>query len=113
MATNDLLIRMKQNDTPSREFTAKREDGSIIDLTNTIVRFKIYDTESKRQTNYETDECSLTIPLEGKCVYQFKVGDVPDAVNYQCELEITFDGGNVETSPYDITINAGQEITIS
>lgn len=103
-------IKMVQNDTaPDINFTIKRS-GTAVDLTGATVLLKIQDTSTGLRTNDANNECTLVSATAGTCKYMFTAGDLPNATTYNCDLEITYSGGQVETAPNYVTIIAREEV---
>ena len=103
-------VKMVQNDTaPDINFTIKRS-GSAVDLTGATVAFKIKDTSTSSRTNDGHDSCTITNQTGGACKYVFTTGDIPNATTYNCDLEITYSNGKVETSPGFVNIVARAEV---
>lgn len=101
------LVNMVQNNTaPSLPFTIKRA-GALVDLTGSTVRFMIHDNSTNARTNDAANTCVLGTPATGGiCTYNFGATDLPDATSYNCDLQITYPSGKIETSFDIVVINA-------
>lgn len=95
---------MYQGDSaPNPILTCVREDGSVIDLTDTTVRFIITNPQTKRHTNDPnadtgvTNVCTLVNAAEGQCTYAWNPKDLPVAGIYPCMLVITYTDNKQET----------------
>lgn len=99
-------IKMYQNDTsPNLSLVVTRSGGTVVNLTECIVRFRIQDTTTGNITNPDPyDVCIISDPPNGVCEYQWNVGDLPDPGTYIANLQITFptvtpeDTSQVETA---------------
>lgn len=103
------VLKYVQNDTaPSINFIIKR-DGAVVDLTGATVKFKIKNNTNGSRTNDANNTCTLITPTAGTCRYDFSAGDLSAATTYNCDLEITYSGGSVETQYNVIVITARAE----
>ena len=100
-------VNMVQNNTaPSLPFTIKRA-GVLVDLTGASVKFLIHDNGTNARTNDAANACVLGTPTTGgTCTYNFNATDLPDATSYNCDLQITYPSGKIETSFDIVVINA-------
>lgn len=92
------------NDTsPNLTFTVTRTDGSIVDLTDCTVKFRIQDPTTNTRTNDTNNVCTITDAVHGVCEYAWVGTDLPDAGTYTANLQITYptldpdDDNQVET----------------
>lgn len=105
-----VTLKMVAGDTgPDRNFTIKREDGTVVDVTGATVLFKIKENEAGI-TNADHQECSIVDGPAGKVSYEFEEGDIPNEGVYYCDLEITFADGEIETAPDYVIINARAQV---
>lgn len=99
------MLRYVQGDTqPNPKFRVRRA-GDPVDLTDATVKF-IIRKRGGSVTNTGHQTCTLTDADSGKCTYDLQTNDLPDAATYDCDLQITYLNGEIETSPRKIVITA-------
>lgn len=102
-------IKRVQNDTgPDFPFSVARPDGTVPDLTGATVNF-IIQAPSGTVTNTGHQACTMTDLVTGEGYYSFLAGDLAEAGDYTCDLQVTDAGGKIETVQKPITINARAE----
>lgn len=103
------VIKIYQNDTaPNITFNVSR-GGVVVDLTGCVVRLRIQDPVTGDLTNSDpNDECTITNPTGGVCLYAWNDDDLPDPGTYQANLQITYPTLTPESTPqvetYGITL---------
>ena len=99
---------IKQNDTsPALQATLKDGSGTVINLTGCSVNFhmrKIGDTAVKTDAS-----ATISDALNGVVYYQWVASDTDTIGSFECEFEVTFSGGEIESFPNNKFINV--EIT--
>lgn len=102
---NPVLITISGDSAPSRDFYFKRTDGTIPDLTDCEVIFKIYDPETKHQTNSANNVCTVIDGPGGVAQYIWNIAtDVPNPGIYPANLVILYTDGRQETALVKIAV---------
>jgi hypothetical protein len=87
------------------EFTVKRSDGTIENLTGVnAILFQVADADNHR--NIVNGACVITNPTGGLCKYTVLQGDFAKAGNFKGSLQIQYSiNKRVNTKAFFITIN--------
>lgn len=91
---------------PDITFNITRDDGSIVDLTGAVVRFRILDPKTNQRTNDTANICQQVTPAAGICRYSWNNTDCPDPGIYKADLQITYPTAEVETYQMRIKVSA-------
>ncbi len=90
------LKAVVSNTAPAYLITCDRDDGSIIDLTNTTVTMKLF--LGSTQTNATTghDACTIVTATSGIMSWQPKTGDLPSPGSYKGDVKVAYLDGTFE-----------------
>ena len=92
-------LKATQNNTaPAYILTCERDDGTIIDLTNTTVTMKLYKGSTQTNTASGHNTCTLVSPATaGNISWIPKAGDFPNPGTYKGDVTVTYIDGTFET----------------
>lgn len=97
---------MVSGDTaPQFLFSVSRPDGTVPSLTSATVDF-IMESPAGTLINTGHTACTMTSLTAGEGYYTFVTGDLAESGNYNCDLQITYASGKIETVPKKIVIYA-------
>jgi len=89
---------IKQHDTlPNLVANLKNNDGTVINLSNTNVYFKMRSINNGGLV--VNTEANVTTPLLGTVQYAWAANDTSVAGTFNGEFEINFEGGEVQSVP--------------
>lgn len=94
MATASLKV-VEQNTAPQFQITCVRDDGSIIDLTNTTVTLDLYKGTTKTNTGHEA--CTIITATTGVMGWQPGVGDFSGPGTFKGNVTVTYSDSTFET----------------
>ena len=89
---------IKQNDTsPALQVTLKDGTDTVVNLTATSVRFHMRPIGSS--TVKIDAPATISSATNGIVYYQWATGDTDTIGSFECEFEVTYTGGEIETFP--------------
>lgn len=94
-------FKIKRNDTsPSIQITCQDSNGTAVDVTGASVQFHMRLAGSADGATLKVDAAgSVVSGSSGTVKYDWSASDTNTAGEYECEFEITFGDGTVETFP--------------
>lgn len=94
-----MAITMKAGDTaPAVRATLFDANNNPVDLTGATVKF-VMATKVAPRTVAVDAAAALGIATAGEVVYEWVVGDTATAGSFDCEFEVTYLSGEVQTFP--------------
>lgn len=84
------LKAVVSNTAPAYLITCERDDGSIIDLTNTVVTMKLFKGATQTNVTSGHDACTIVTPTSGVMSWQPKTGDLPSPGSYKGDVKVTY-----------------------
>lgn len=84
------------NTAPAYQIICDRDDGSIINLTNTTVTMKLFRGNTQTNTVSGHTACIITNAAGGIITWQPKVGDIPLPGSYKGDVYVTYSDLTVE-----------------
>jgi len=91
-----MIIQLIQNDTRPRLTYTVKQNGVAVNITGATVKFKF--RKIGASTNIFSRTCTLSDPTNGVCYVDWIAGDLDEVGDYEGEVEVTFSGGQVQTS---------------
>jgi hypothetical protein len=92
------LKAVQNNTAPAYILTCERDDGTIIDLTNTAVTMKLYRGTTQTNTASGHNVCVVQTPATaGNISWTPKVGDFPSPGSYKGDVTVTYIDSTFET----------------
>lgn len=95
MATS--LKAVVSNTAPAYVITCDRDDGTIIDLTNTTVTMKLFNGATQTNGTTGHDACTIVAAPSGQMSWQPKTGDLPSPGSYKGDVKVTYADTTFET----------------
>lgn len=92
MATS--LKVVEQNTAPQFAITCDRQDGTIIDLTSTVVTMKLY--RGAVQTNIGHESCVILTATSGIMGWAPRAGDFSGPGTFKGDVKVTYQDGTSE-----------------
>lgn len=93
------IFKVGQGDTaPDIVRVLRTEDGQPIDLTGASVEIRLRHKISGRLV---TGNCTISDAAGGEATYQWQVGDLSDAGEYDTKYYVTYPSGQGGTVPND------------
>lgn len=94
-----LAVKATVNNTsPAYQITCTRDDGSVIDLTNTTVTMKLFRGATQTNTTAGHNACTVLSPsTAGVMSWQPKTGDLPLPGSYKGDVTVTYADLTFET----------------
>lgn len=92
MATT--LKVVEQNTAPQYQITCQRDDGTIIDLTNTTVTLNLYKGSTKTNTGHEN--CTIITAASGLVGWQPQTGDLSGPGSFKGDVQVTYTDATFE-----------------
>jgi hypothetical protein len=94
MATS--LKAVQLNTAPPYIITCDRDDGTIIDLTNTTVTMKLFRGTTQTNITAGHDACTIVNATLGQMSWQPGTNDLPSPGSYKGDVKVTYPGGTFE-----------------
>lgn len=86
------------NTAPQYQWQATRDDGSVVDLTSTVVTVKFFKGNTQMNPTAGHDACVVVgNPLEGIFGWTPKAGDLPVKGKYKGDVKVTYTDATFET----------------
>lgn len=86
------------NTAPQYQWIATRDDGSIVDLTNTTVTVKFFRGNTQQNATAGHDACVVIgDPLQGVFGWTPKAGDLSVKGKYKGDVKVTYSDATFET----------------
>jgi hypothetical protein len=100
----NILETVAGDSSPDIQFPVTRENGTIVDLTNAVVRLRIQDPVTGGRTNDASNLCTVLNGPAGLCNYSWNLAgtDCPDPGIYKADLVIVFPSTKKETYQFRI-----------
>lgn len=92
MATT--LKAVQGNTAPAYDITCQRDDGSIIDLTNTTPTLQLY--RGTTQTNVGHESCTIVNATSGIISWLPRTGDFSAPGTFKGNVKVTYQDGTFE-----------------
>ncbi len=85
------------NTAPAYDITCQRDDGTIIDLTNTTVTMALFNGQTQTNSASGHNACSVLSPATaGVMSWQPKAGDLPNPGSYKGDVKVTYSDNTFE-----------------
>lgn len=96
MITSDDVAYIRQNDTsPTADIICKDNDGNVVPVTGATVIFRMKKVRS--DTLKVESAGSVVDGAAGHIRYAWVTGDTDTPGRYECEFQVTFSDGSIET----------------